>query len=178
MAEIEARKVQLHQILPDFVLTSIDGKRESIRAFKQKSNLVLIYLDLNKCPDCIDYLKELADNYHIYSGLETRILAVVPMSLSDLQSTVGNLGLPFPVLADEQGQVGNKYLADSPVPDPIGGVFIADRWGELRTMMYGRSKNDLPNQPSILDWLSLIETECPECGPGDEAFRKAMGEQI
>ena len=43
-------------------------------------------------------------------------------------------------------------------------------------MSFGQGANDLPNQQSVMDWLSLIETECPECGPGDEAFHKALGE--
>lgn len=175
MAEIQARKVQLHQVLPDFVLTSLDGKQESIRGYKQKANLVVVYLDLNRCGECVDYLREFADNYSVYSGLETQILAVVPMAISDLQSKVGNMGLPFPVLPDEQGQVAKMYMANSPVPNPVGGVFVADRWGELRMMSFGQRSNDLPNQQSIMDWLSLIETECPECGPGDEAFHKALG---
>lgn len=153
----------------------MDGKLESIREFKQKSNLLVVYLDLNRCPDCVNYLREFADNYSVYSGLETQIIAVAPMSISELQSRLGNMGLPFPVLSDEQGQVGKLYLANSPVPNPVGGVFVADRWGELRTEMFGQSQNDLPNQQSIMDWLSLIETECPECGPGDEAFHRAVG---
>lgn len=176
MAGVQAKKAQLHQILPDFSLPSIQGEQKSIREFKQKSNLVVIYLDLNRCGDCVDYLREFADNFNIYSGLETQILAVVPISLSELQSRVGNMGLPFPVLSDEQGEVGVLYLANSPIPNPSGGVFVADRWGELRMMSFGQSANDLPNQQSVMDWLSLIETECPECGPGDEAFHKALGE--
>ncbi len=175
MAHIEAQKVQLHRILPDFVLPSLQGKQVSVKNYKQRANLVVVYLDLNSCPDCADYLQSFADNYSVYEGLETQILVVTPIPIAELQSRLGSKGLPFPVLSDESGEMRKSYMQTSPVENPVGAVFVADRYGELRAMMFGRSTADLPNQQSIMDWLSLIETECPECGPGDEAFQKAVG---
>ena len=172
MAQVESRKLELQQVVPDFVLPSVDGKEASPRDYKQKVNLVLVYLDLGRCGNCVDYLREFADNYSVYRGLETQILAIVPLPISELQSRVGQIGLPFPVLSDEQGLVGKVYLVDSPVANPVGAVFVADRFGALRAMMFGLTQGDLPNQQSILDWLSLIETECPECGPGAESFQR------
>lgn len=82
------------------------------------------------------------------------------------------MGLPFPVMSDDGGQVGKVYLEGFAQENPVGAIFITDRFGALRAEMVARTGADLPNQASILDWLNLIETECPECGPVDEDFLK------
>ncbi|MGE5620507.1 MAG: peroxiredoxin family protein [Sphingomonadaceae bacterium] len=172
MTQIEARKLEMEKVVPDFILPSVAGKQVSPRDFKQKSNLVIVYLDLQKCGKCVDFLRELADNYHVYRELETEILAVSPQPVSDLQGRAGIMGIPFPLLSDEQGQVGRAYLGAQAIPNAMGGVFVTDRFGALRAMMIAQTENDLPNQQSILDWLSLIEMECPECGPGAPSFQQ------
>ncbi len=172
MAEVEARRLEMEQVIPDFILPSLSGKQVSPRDYKQKSNLVILYLNLQQCEGCVDYLKEFADNYHVYRELETEIIAVCPQPISELQSKLGSMGFPFPVLSDETCEVGQTYLGGQPGEKLAGGVFVTDRFGALRAMMVARSENELPNQQSILDWLNLIEMECPECGPGDVSFQR------
>lgn len=168
MAQVEARQLQMHQVVPDFVLPSLDGRQVSPREYKQKLNLVIVYLNLQQCGEgCTNFLRELADNYHVYQDLETEILAVSPQPPSDLQQRLGNLGLPFPVLSDEGCRVGGVYLAGHLGEKLAGGIFVTDRYGALRAEMIAPSEGDLPNQQSILDWLTLIETECPECDGGE-----------
>ncbi len=169
MAEIEARSLELENVVPDFILPAVGGNQVSPRDFKQKSNLVIVYLNLDRCSGCLDYLRDLANNYHVYRDLETEIIAVSPGAISNLQSKVGTLGMPFPVLADEQGQVGQAYLG-SQAGGAVGGVFVTDRFGALRTMLIVQGESDLPNQQTILDWLNLLEMECPECDPSDSSF--------
>ncbi len=172
MAEVEARRLEMDQVVPDFILPSVSGGTVSPREFKQKCNLVIAYLHLERCDVCLEFLRDTADNYHVYQELETQILAVAPFPISDLQAKVGSLGLPFPVLWDEGGDVGEVYLGGEEVVDPLAGIFVTDRFGALQTKFIVATEQDLPNQESILDWLNLIEMECPECGPGDVAFRR------
>ncbi len=169
MAEVEARSLEIDKVVPDFILPAVGGRQVSPRDFKQRANLVIVYLNLDQCAQCLDYLRDLADNYHVYRELETEIIAVVPQPVADLQSKIGTMGLPFPVLSDEHCQVGTVYLGDQP-GHMVGGVFVADRFGALRTKILAQSENDLPNQQTILDWLNLIEMECPECDPADSSF--------
>ncbi len=170
MAEVEARKLEMEKVVPDFILPAVGGKQVSPRDYKQRANLVIAYLDLDRCGKCVDYLRELADNYHVYRELETEVIAVSPQPISDLQSRIGTMGLPFSVLSDEQGQVGRVYLGDQ-AGGLVGGIFVTDRFGALRTQVLAQGENDLPNQETILDWLNLIEMECPECGPPDSRFQ-------
>jgi len=163
MAEVETRQLQLDMVVPDFTLPAIDGGQVSPRDYRQKANLVIAYLKLTQCEQCVGFLQELADNYHIYRDLDTEVLAVCPESVPELQARIGHLGLPFPVLSDLGGQVGDVYLSRQPCESPVAELFVTDRYGALRTTMVACSGSELPNQQSILDWLSLIESECPEC---------------
>lgn len=171
VAEVEERALKMEKVVPDFILPSLDGKQVSPRNYRQRSNLVLCYLDLDRCADCTGFLKEMADNYHVYVELETEILVVAPQSISDLQGRLGSMGLPFPVMSDEGGDVGRVYLDGRFQEKPVGCVFVTDRFGALREEIVAKTDSDLPNQASILDWLNLIEMECPECGDVEEDFR-------
>jgi peroxiredoxin len=163
MEQVEHIKLEMEMVVPDFVLPSLDGKTVSPRQYKQRENLVIAYLDLNGCDECASFLRDLADNYHLYRSDEAEILAVFPQPLAELRSEVGIQGLPFPLLSDEHGLVRGAYF-DGMAGGAAAGVFITDRYGALRSVMIAQEGRDLPSQQSILDWLNLIEMECPECG--------------
>ena len=167
MKEVELRPLKLEEVVPDFTLPSVQGGRVSPRDYKQRVNLVIVYLDLDRCAGCVDLLREFADNYHVYRDLETEILAIFPQSTADLRSRVGDMGLPFPLLSDENGEVARVYLGSHAGEYLVGGVFVTDRFGALRYHKVARGEEELPAQQTILDWLALIETECPECGVGE-----------
>ncbi len=170
MTQVGIGKLELDRVVPHFTLPSVEGGTVSIKDYRQKLNLVIAYLDLDRCGGCGDLLREFADNYAVYRDLETEILAVCPQPIADLQSRLSGMGLPFPVLSDERREVAGVYLEGQ--GNPAAAIFVTDRFGALQTVMMAPTEQDLPNQQSILDWLSLIESECPECGPGDESFHR------
>ncbi len=172
MADVENLTLQVERVIPDFRLPSLDGRYVSPRDYKQRQNLVIVYLDPHRYDRYADLLREFADNYQAYRDLETEILAVCPRPISELHGEVGGLGLPFPVLSDERGAVGQVYLGSPPGQGPLAAIFVTDRFLSLRTQMVACFEGDLPNQETILDWLGLIEMECPECGPGDVSFQR------
>lgn len=163
MAQVEERKLEMEKVVPDFTLPSLDGGQIGPGTYKQRANLVIAYLDLDRCGECKDFLRDLADSYQLYRADETEILAVCLQPVGELRGQVGTLGLPFPVLSDEHGAVRGIYFSGEP-GQPMGGVFITDRYGALRVRMFSQTGAELPAQKEILDWLDLIEMECPECG--------------
>jgi hypothetical protein len=42
-------------------------------------------------------------------------------------------------------------------------LIIADRWGEIWAAWLGGTTHQLPSVQDILQWLSFIEAQCPEC---------------
>ena len=47
------------------------------------------------------------------------------------------------------------------VPRP--GVVIADRWGEIYSVVHARSAPELPTMDDLLEWVRYIQHACPEC---------------
>jgi hypothetical protein len=47
------------------------------------------------------------------------------------------------------------------VPRP--GVVIADRWGEIYSVVNARSAPELPTVEDLLEWFRYIRHACPEC---------------
>ena len=45
---------------------------------------------------------------------------------------------------------------------PCPGVVVADRWGEIY-FVRGGSPAGLPDAGELLQWLTYIQQECPEC---------------
>jgi peroxiredoxin len=167
MAETQSRGLSAGQIVPSFTLPSTTGGEVGVRDFRQRRNLVILYMNLGGCDGCLDLLREFADNYHTYRDLETEILVVLPYSLAEIKSRLEGVDVPFPVLSDEGGRVAQQYLGHSPGGGPLGALFLTDRYGDLRVEMRAEEVEEMPDQRAIVDWLSLLETECPECGTAD-----------
>lgn len=55
-------------------------------------------------------------------------------------------------------------ITDGALPGvPAPGLVIADRWGEIYFVSGARSTGELPDVGELIDWLSYIQQECPEC---------------
>jgi thioredoxin-dependent peroxiredoxin len=170
MARTQSRELSAGQIVPNFTLPSIAGGKVSVRDFRQRRNLVIIHMDVSRCDECISVLREFGDDYQTYRDLETEILVVLPHSLAEIGSRLGGMDLPFPVLSDEGGRVTELYLGHPPGRGPVATVFLTDRYGDLRVEMRAEEAGEMPNRQAIVDWLSLLETECPECGTAEGSW--------
>ncbi len=162
MTQISSNRLEEDQVVPDFTLPSLDGRRISPSNFKQRLNLVIAYFDFDRCSACTNALRTFSNRYREYRDLEAEILVVSPQKLEDLKGRVGVLPLPFPVLSDVEGQMARAYLSGE--EKPAAAVFVTDRFGALRMKSLAYSTGELMEQREILDWLNLIEIECPECG--------------
>jgi hypothetical protein len=43
------------------------------------------------------------------------------------------------------------------------GALVADRWGEIVYIAETPDIADLPSPKELLDWVSYVQTRCPEC---------------
>jgi hypothetical protein len=46
---------------------------------------------------------------------------------------------------------------------PCPGALIADKWGEIIYVRAASEVADLPSAEDVLDWITYVETRCPEC---------------
>lgn len=149
-------RVKERDMLPGFRLESINGKTFNPSDYRGKKNLVLVFLDA-ACVPCRDMLDDFAARYPEYQDAVTEILVIGVGSADEVSGAVEGKNLPFPILADPNGDVLRLYTDQSPA------IFAADRYGEIRVALSGDDVQT-SNQDLILDKLDLAELECPECG--------------
>jgi len=150
-------EIEIGHLIPEFKLLTPDGKVIDPTDFKQKKNLVIYFVDVHNSTSW-EMLAMLRQRYHEFKEANAEVLAISPGSMEELHDCVSSMSLPFPVLCDSNGDVTSAYSVTKPT------LFVADRYGELKTFSEVTSENIETVIESALSTLDLVELECPECG--------------
>jgi peroxiredoxin len=68
------------------------------------------------------------------------------------------------LIAAFAGQNSECVITRDRVPGiPRPSVVVADRWGEIVYIATASDVVDLPPAQELLDWVSYVQTQCPEC---------------
>jgi len=95
-------------VAPEFELSDQNGQLHSLEDYRDQW-VVLYFYPKDETPGCTTEACEFRDNIFAYKDLNAQILGV---SLDDVESHKAfaeNHGLPFPLLADVQGNVATAY---------------------------------------------------------------------
>lgn len=162
MTQVENRRLELNRVVPNFTLPALDGRQVSVREFKQRANLLILYLDTQRHgPERYgNYLSLLVENLSTFQELETQLLVVTSSPLERPRGHPGWGDLPFPVLSDSRGDMERSYLGS--MAQVVGAAFVTDRYGALKAEMISLDEEELPDPREMIGWLQLIEIECPE----------------
>ncbi len=144
--------------LRDFVLRSIAGAELRLSDYRGRKNLILILGTLSVQHSAL--IRDLAVHYERIRGEQAEVLLIVPGALEEREQPVQ---LPFPVLIDPDRHTYAEYGLQASV-NPISGIFVADRFGELVASYIGPETTNA-TAASILNWLEFINSQCPECEP-------------
>ena len=158
MIVASAPKLSLRTMVPPFELPSAGGGTISIWDYKGLHHLMIAFLPGGDCPECIEFLRAVSDEYPQYEEENTVVLAAIRDTESRANALHDQLQPPFPVLYGETGVVSDRYASSLPA------VFVADKFGELYAQWIVGPGGSFPSQKEILDVLDLINLECPECG--------------
>lgn len=93
---------------PEFELSDQDGQLHSLEDYRDQW-VVLYFYPKDETPGCTTEACEFRDNIFAFRDLNAQILGV---SLDDVESHKAfaeNHGLPFPLLADEEGTASSAY---------------------------------------------------------------------
>jgi peroxiredoxin len=148
-------KLRAGKMVPLFVLPSTGGGSTGPGAYRSKYNLVLAFAGNDKGTE--SYLQELSGLNTEIQAEHARVLVVVNMPLLGAEQLHSDLKLPFPLLADEDGQVTTRMLGG-----PLCGLCVADRYGEVISLDVAPLTEQLPPLSNALDWLLFIQAQCPE----------------
>jgi peroxiredoxin len=159
-------KIKPGQIIPAFSLTAANRpERIGPWSYKQRRNLAIIFLHSAECQICGELLRKMAENYGEYQRLEAEALVIAPDGIDRLRQLARELALPFPVLADDDGKVRDRYLKMDGQSEAA--VIVADRWGATFACQVAGREHDLPAEAGIREWLEFIELQCEECFPSE-----------
>jgi peroxiredoxin len=140
-----------------FTLPDAAGHTVQLWQYLQRSNVLLFFHHGVNCPACEAFLQALAAQREAYRQEETAVLALGPDEPAENRQQAARLGHPFPFLSDPAGRV----IAQQGLAPPS--LIIADRWGEIWAAWPGGTTHQFPSEQDILQWLSFIEAQCPEC---------------
>ncbi len=156
------------EMLPQFRLPAAGGGVVQLWDYKQRKRLILLALHAPECPDCRQLLKAFAANYAAFREEEAEVLALFPASLEAVEQLQQELHLPFPLLADEQGEVQRRLASwDEGGGPPLPTLIVADRFGALYARYTARTADKLPSPDLALRDLEYIAIQCPECGAAE-----------
>jgi peroxiredoxin len=158
---IEMLKVR--QLVPPVAIHTPDGRSVSSWDFKQKKNLVIAFLH-SDCEECRGFLQALSANASELAEHGAVVLAafldVPPRSLRDTIAAAILLG------TDASGRGVRAFLGDDAASGnglTQLGVFVTDRYGELKSQWITRA-HSFPATSQILGALWQAEIACEECG--------------
>jgi peroxiredoxin len=158
MKAVAQPKLKERTLAPQFDLAATGGRRLMTWKYKGLNNLVIVFLPDLSTEESRDELQEFARRYGQYREHNTELIIVSQDNIQTLDRISRELSLPFPLACDVDGAVTDSYTTLTPA------LFVLDRFGELHAQSEAEADEDFPDYRQIIDWLHLIELECPECG--------------
>jgi AhpC/TSA family len=154
--------LRTRQIIPALNLHTPDGRTVRAWDFKQKKNLVIVFLDL-ECAPCEEFFRALAARA---GELREKEAVALGAFLSPLPERLSH-SLPEEIIAgaDISGRGASAYLGDDAFASrglARTGVFVVDRYGELFAQWVSPG-HKFPTPEEILSWLDHIGMACDEC---------------
>ena len=94
---------------PAFDLPAFPEGRHKLSHFKGKQNVVLYFYPRDDTPGCTTEACGFRDHIGTFQSAETVVLGVSTDSVPSHQKFADKFSLPFPLLADENHEVAEKY---------------------------------------------------------------------
>ena len=116
---------------PDFTLPGTGGRSYSLSEYKGQA-VVLVFYPADDTPVCTTQLSTYSSEIERFSGLGAQVLALSPQGVESHETFAERLGLSFPLLADEEKEVGRLYGIVGPLGFYRRSVFVIDADGVVR----------------------------------------------
>jgi len=154
--------LRLRQLVPPLSLHTPDGGTVRAWDYKQKKNLVIAFLDA-ECSLCEDFLRWLAGRAGDLR--EEQAVALIAFLTPPPRAITDSLPKEIVVGFDMPGHGARAFLGDDAFAARglvRGGVFVADRYGELYAQ-WSLAGHKFPDIAEIFSALEQIEMGCEGC---------------
>ncbi len=125
-----------------------------------RRNLALIFTHGPECKGCRDLLRELAAERASVRKEDGEILAVIPGSRAAVGQLRGELGLSYPVVADEECTIFQRYRLVTPDGIARAAIFATDRYGTVFEPSIANDSHEMMPAEEVPGWLEFISCEC------------------
>lgn len=142
-------------IAPAFELARAGGSTVRLRGYRGRRGVALWFLHDAGCPGCRETMQAIAPLYGDYAEADAEPLAIVPATLEAADQLRRDLALPFPVLADAERRVFQRYGVAG------AALMLTDRYGvPALWCVTGAASHALPNQEYVLRELTYLSHTC------------------
>ncbi len=160
-ARLSAGPPHRGELMHDFVLPSARGEPIQLSRYRGRKPLVLVLAGGKERA----LLRALAQRENGLRSEQAQVLAVVAGAPEQAAHIKAGGELPFPVLADADGQVHRTLGAVTAHGEPAPALFVTDRFGEVFAAFHVGKGQSLPDADDILDWVAFVNRQCEECFP-------------
>jgi peroxiredoxin Q/BCP len=140
--------LKIGDMAPDFETVDDKGQKVKLSDFRGR-RVVLYFYPKDDTPGCTTQACGFRDNYDAVREKGAVVLGVSPDSLESHQKFRDKLGLPFPLLVDEDKTIANLYgvwgereFAGRKYMGVQRSHFVIDEQGKLIDVQYGVRPND------------------------------------
>jgi peroxiredoxin len=149
------------QIIPAFTLPGADGMPHSPWDYKQRENLVLLFVRSTTTSETRGLLRTFAQRYTDFREEDCAILVITPDTVIVNLQTQEALHPPFALLADPKGDVISRYTVwDNIACAPTPSIVLTDRYGMLYQQWVAEDEAALPPIAELLASLQYLNRLC------------------
>lgn len=137
---------------PAFTLKTQKGKEISLKDFKDKKPVVLIFYPGDMTPGCTIQLCNIRDNWPKFEELDAEVFGVNHADAKSHAKFIDKHQFPFPLLVDEDKKVSKKYGAIKKLFTATvikRTVVVIDKDGQIAFYKHG-----IPKESEILKALT------------------------
>ncbi|MCH7923866.1 MAG: peroxiredoxin [Nitrospinae bacterium] len=96
---------------PEFSLPATGGQTVSLRDFKGRRHLIMVFYPGNDTPGCNRQLSALRDDLEHFAEAGAGVVAVNPASVASHERYAKKFNLSFPLLSDSKREVAQAFHA-------------------------------------------------------------------
>ena len=150
-------------LMPDFTLSSSDGKQVSLYDYRSRANLALFFA--GRAHDSAEdpLLGALPKRYREITETDSEVIVIVAESVGRAEEFCRKMHFPFPVLSDPDMRVHNMVGASGAQAVAAAALYITDRFLEVFAAWRTGTGDRLPDISEVLSWLTYLDSQCPEC---------------
>lgn len=156
---VKAEQLKLGDIAPEFELYDQNGKTHSVKDYEGQW-LVIYFYPKDDTPGCIKEACAFRDEFRVITELNTQVLGVSIDNQESHAEFAEKYHLPFPLLADIEGEVAKSYQALfslGPFKFSKRHSFIIDPKGVVRKIY--RRVNASLHSKKIIDDLNILRMD-------------------